>query len=676
VTSQLRHLGVLALAAAPLLLALRFGGYHPRHAGWLVLVLAAWACVEAARGRLSAPRSASGVATFALLGLVAWTALSISWADFSRHDAWVEAMRAAGYAAMFVLGGALLASARTFTQYATLTGAGIGVLGIATAVRLRTDDSPLQSFVAGRLDWPVGYAPGQAGLYLFGMLLLLGVATAAEQRWRLARATRELAIGAGAMGLAGLCGALALLAQSRGTLPALAIGVLVSLVASPHRVSWLVRFGVVAAAIALARHQLGDPFTTQFDLRQAPFTKGADAPALLAAAESAAHAAAGAALVIALVIAAAGAALVPLGVWLSDRAGALELRAGASFTGPLLVAIVALTGTLLVLSADTKGSPGAWVAEQWDGCVHPPERVNDPGVGSSYFANAGTGRCDYYRVALKSSGERPLRGLGAGNFRGEYVRERETAEEPRVVHSLPLQWLAELGIVGLALGGTLVGCVAWAAARFVRSGPGRDASFAGAIGALGYWFAHASIDWLWQLPAVSLPAIALAGGLVACVSPAQRHVRTAVAAPIAAGVLLAMVALVLPITMADLKLRQARDPKLQKREPKAALAAARDAQSFDPTWGEAAITEAALRFAAGQKREAADAARRAVRLEPRSWSTQYRASGLIGLDDTAEGRAAFLAARRLNPNLPANVTEDDLAERREAGPDSLQNPDA
>jgi hypothetical protein len=29
------------------------------------------------------------------------------------------------------------------------------------------------------------------------------------------------------------------------------------------------------------------------------------------------------------------------------------------------------------------------------------------------------------------------------------------------------------------------------------------------------WLVHASIDWDWQLPAVTLPAIALAGALIA-----------------------------------------------------------------------------------------------------------------------------------------------------------------
>jgi len=120
-----------------------------------------------------------------------------------------------------------------------------------------------------------------------------------------------------------------------------------------------------------------------------------------------------------------------------------------------------------------------------------------------------------------------------------------------------------------------------------------------------------------------------------------------------------------------------RDEAARERDAGAALAAAVDAQEFDPTWAEPAITEAILHAAAGRRKQAADAARRAVSLEPRSWSTQFRASGLIGLDDTADGRTAFQAARRLNPRLPADVTEDEgLAERGSTDPDSLQDPDA
>jgi hypothetical protein len=666
------QLPVLVLAAVPLLLGLRFGGYHPRHAGWVVLALAAWACVQVARGRLSAPRSTSGVATFALIGLVAWTTASIAWVDASRHDAWVEAMRALGYAAAFVLGGSLLANARSYVRFATLTGGGIALLGLGVTLRLWHSDAPLRAFVAGRLDSPIGYAPGMAGLCLMGMLLLLGVAVGAERRWGRSNRTLDLAASGAALGAAGLCASLALLAQSRGTLPALLVGALVTLVAMPQRSGWLLRFASIGVVLAVAHGRLAAPFTTQFELRQAPFTKGADEHALLAAAESAAHSAGATVLAVTVALALIGAALVPICAWCATRLGEVEARIGRGLAMPISVCVAALVVALLVLGAGRDGSPTSWVADQWHGCVHPPERVDDPGASSSYFANTGTGRCDYYRVAIEGVPKHPLLGLGAGNFRSEYVRERHTAEEPRVTHSLPLQLLAELGLVGAALGATVLGCVLLAAWRFVHSGPGRDATFAGALGTLGYWLAHASIDWLWQLPAVSLPALALAGGLVACVSPAQGRVRVTTAAPFAAAALLACVALVLPITMADAKLRAARDPKLRKEHPADALQAARDAQAFDPTWAEPAITEGALLAARGDRAGAARAGRRAVRLEPNNWSTQFDASGLIGLDDTNEGRRAFQRARALNPRLPAHVPRTG-SPTAESGPDALQD---
>ena len=69
-----------------------------------------------------------------------------------------------------------------------------------------------------------------------------------------------------------------------------------------------------------------------------------------------------------------------------------------------------------------------------------------------------------------------------------------------------------LGIVGLLAFAVLVAGVALAGTRALR----RDRARAtGAAVALLVWFLHASIDWDWQLPAVSLPAVALAGLLIA-----------------------------------------------------------------------------------------------------------------------------------------------------------------
>jgi hypothetical protein len=663
----------VVLAAAPALLALRYGGYHPRHAGWLVLGLAAWACVLAALGRLGALRSVFGLASTALLGLVAWTTASIWWADASPHEAWVEAMRVLGLAAMFLVAGGVLASARAYARYATLAGAATTALAGAATWRLVTSDAPLRSFVAGRLDWPLGYAPGLAGLCLMGAFLLLGAACAAQQRWERRGRAVDIVAGGAALAGAATCSSIALLAQSRGTVPAILVGTVVALVATPGRGAWLLRAGSIVVLLVGARSRLAEPFRTQFDLRQAPFTEGSDEQALLALAESAARDAGIAVLVVALLAGIVGAALVPLGVRATAASRELESRLGVAPWIPASVVAVTIVATLLVIGGSGERSPTSWAADQWDGCVNPPDTTNDPGSSTSYFATSGTGRCDYYRVALSSTMSRPLLGLGAGNFRGEYVRERRTAEEPRYVHSLPLQLSAELGIVGLLLGATVLVCVGVAAARFVRSGAARDATFAGAIAALGYWVAHASIDWLWQLPAVSLPAFALAGGLVACVSPRQQPTSMPVAIPLSAGAFVACVALVLPLTMADQALRQARDPELAKRDPAAALAAARDARSFDPTWAEAAIIEGGLLAAAGDDGAAAEAGRRAVQLEPRSWAVQLGASGLIGLEDPAAGLAAFRAAQRLNPSLEADEASAEDAARAPLA-DALQSP--
>jgi O-antigen ligase len=80
------------------------------------------------------------------------------------------------------------------------------------------------------------------------------------------------------------------------------------------------------------------------------------------------------------------------------------------------------------------------------------------------------------------------------------------------VHSLPLEMAAELGLPGLLFLGMFVGGLAAAARRALREG---DPLAPGAYAVCVAWLLHATIDWDWQLPAVTLPALVLAGGLLA-----------------------------------------------------------------------------------------------------------------------------------------------------------------
>jgi hypothetical protein len=77
---------------------------------------------------------------------------------------------------------------------------------------------------------------------------------------------------------------------------------------------------------------------------------------------------------------------------------------------------------------------------------------------------------------------------------------------------LPLQTAAELGIVGLALLAAFLAGVGLSA----RAAVGIDRALAaGPTAAFVTYIAHAPLDWDWQMPAVTIIALVLAGALVA-----------------------------------------------------------------------------------------------------------------------------------------------------------------
>ena len=106
----------------------------------------------------------------------------------------------------------------------------------------------------------------------------------------------------------------------------------------------------------------------------------------------------------------------------------------------------------------------------------------------------------------------PAAGEGSGGFQAAWLRERQFREPVRDAHSLYLETAAELGLVGLAL---LLALLGGRRRRGRRAGP----ALAGAVAALAAFALHAGIDWDWELPALTLVALALAG-LVLATSPA------------------------------------------------------------------------------------------------------------------------------------------------------------
>ena len=130
------------------------------------------------------------------------------------------------------------------------------------------------------------------------------------------------------------------------------------------------------------------------------------------------------------------------------------------------------------------------------------------GANTARFSSLGSNRYAYWRVAIDTGATTRWPGVGAGGFRVEWLRRRHIDEAVRDAHSLELETFAELGLVGLAL---LAGC--WAA-PCCRAGAALadPAAAAGPAAALTRGSARA-IDWDWEMPALTLVAVVLAGAL-------------------------------------------------------------------------------------------------------------------------------------------------------------------
>ena len=117
-------------------------------------------------------------------------------------------------------------------------------------------------------------------------------------------------------------------------------------------------------------------------------------------------------------------------------------------------------------------------------------------------------------LARRRAGVRhePLRGVGAGGWSVYWLRYRPFDEGAQDAHSLPLQTAAELGLVGLALLAVFLAGVGIAARRCLRAAP---ALAAGPLAGFVVYVAHSPLDWDWEMPAVTLIAIVLAGLLIA-----------------------------------------------------------------------------------------------------------------------------------------------------------------
>jgi hypothetical protein len=462
------------LLAGPTVLAFFTGGYFDGARAAATAVAWALVLLLALAGPLPLPRSGPGwLAAGALAALAAWSAISIAWAPLIG-PAVDSVQRLLLYLGVLLAATAVLRDrglARA-VEPALAAGAAI-VIGYGLSGRLLPGIVDLnRSLVAGgRLEQPLTYWNAEGLLAAMGFLLCVRLAgDSSRPRWmRVATAAACGPVGAGVY-----------LSYSRGALAVAVLGLIFLVAAAPRRPQLRAALAALAAAVAAA--VVAAAFRGVAGLEGSGAGQRRDGAIVLAAFA-----------VIAVVAAIAAARTVDAerrDTALLDRLGyAARLR------------VVAYGAAVLCLV----GLATAGLAETGDSTESAEARP-------SRFVSISSQRYEYWRVGANGFLDRPLQGEGAGGFRVLWRMERDVDAAAVEVHSLVVEMATELGLPGLALMGAFLLGVAGAGRRALAAG----APLApGACAVCAAWLLHASIDWDWQMPAVTLPAVVLAGGLLA-----------------------------------------------------------------------------------------------------------------------------------------------------------------
>lgn len=463
-----------AALAGPVALAFASGGFFDDGRQVALLVAAVPLGLWALIGPGPIPRDRRAlIALGGLAAYCAWVALSTGWslrADVAHADLERDLL----YLGALALGATLWQPrvAARVVEPAVALGVLI-VMGYGLAGRLLPGIVELSTgrLSGSRLFQPLTYWNAEGELAAIGFILCARIA---------GDRTRSSAARALAAAAAVPIGTALYLTFSRGAMVTL-IGGLVVLLALAPTWSQLRAIALTVEATGLsvvACAALGGVN----DLAGGTSTREADGAIALAV------------LLVLMLVAAAGAAWTRrVEVEGRTRLGRLPLPVGA----PLIAAVIALG--LIVIPIAAAGSS------------HGPAPTPQFGETSQRLSSTGSNRYAYWKVALRTFADEPLRGVGSGSFATEWLQRRTITEVVRDAHSLYIETLAELGIVGLLLLGLALGAVAACARAVYRVDP---ALAAGPIAALTAFGLHAGIDWDWEMPALTLVAISLAGVLL------------------------------------------------------------------------------------------------------------------------------------------------------------------
>lgn len=608
-------------------LGLKGGGYDPLvhdrvgiAVWWIVLLATAVGAIPPRR-----PGRIAWAAFGFLAAFVLWTALSLTWTE-SVEQTWADLARVAGYLGVLAFG--IFAAGRLGAR--RLVGAVGAAIVLVSVVALLSRFHPAwfpganqtASFLSGnreRLSYPLHYWNAVAALVAIGLPLVLQVA--ADARSVALRALAAAALPALTLTI--------FFTLSRGGMVAGALALVAFFVFAPDRLARLPTLLLAAFGGAVLILAADSRDALQHGL-----------------ANGAAHSQGDQMLVITLVVCAlAGFAqtAIALGGRRLERPGWSAPRRRQSLTALAAVAVVA------VVFAAALDAPGR-ASSAWSEF----KEKNSPGRGASRLGSAaGQNRYQLWSAAVHENATRPLTGTGSGTFEFWWAQHADVDEIVRDTHSLYLQTLGELGIVGVMLLAGLIAVVFVGGARAAWMSDGADrAALAAALAACVAFFVTAIFDWVWQIPALPVSMLLLAGALVTAALPGSRVEPDEFGVPLRIGTAaVAIVAIVvIAIPFASTALVRQSEADFRDDDLQGALDAARSAQNAEPGAASPRLQQALVLEAAGELSAASEAARGATERE----STNWRNWLVLSRIEAARGRAvasvaAYRRARSLNP---------------------------
>lgn len=462
-----------ALLGGPAVIAFFSGGFFPDTRAWAGLI--GWALVAVAVLALPASLPRTRGPRLALAGmalLAAWTLASVAWAP-TAGSAYHAGQLAIAYLGVLVAATLLLRGdePRRAVEPALCAGVAV-VIGYGLSERMLPGVLHFQRSLSagGRLEQPLTYWNAMGELAALGFVLAVRLT---------GDATRGRGVRAAAGAVAPLLGLGLYLSFSRGALFACGAGLVALIVLAPRREQ--LRALLVAVAGAAVTTAVAAPLKGVTALTGSLSTQEWQGLLTLAV----------------LLLAAGASAAWQWRLGHAPRSVPLRMppHAGVIAFGVICVAFALAVG------------------------VGAKEGSSRPlSLGASRYETLQSNRYAYWKVALRAFGDEPLRGVGAGGWAVYWLRDRKITEFAQDAHSLPLQTLAELGLIGLALLAAFLAGIGLAGRAATGAMP---AAAAGPLAGFIAYIAHAPLDWDWQMPAVTLIAMILAGALLAQAEDAQ-----------------------------------------------------------------------------------------------------------------------------------------------------------